>query len=352
MAFTVKTPGFLTTVQDLGRRGFLAWGFPENGACDKYSLRLANLLCGNPEPEAGGGPGFAGLECTVQGPELEFDTEEVIALTGADMGPKRNGTPVPMYAPVRMAPGDRLTFEPARSGFRGYVAFLGGVDVPAVQGSRSTNLQCGMGGYHGRPLMRGDRLETGPVSPDFKSRWAALAKAEGAGISLEALEEFPLLRMPSAPVRLVDGARLPVLRAVPGPQQEAFTEEGLELFQREIYRVSVDSGRMGCRLEGTPVPMRSGADIVSDGIVEGSVQISGSGLPIVMMADHQTTGGYAKIATVIRADLPVLAQLGPGKTLSFRFVSWQEGTAAFRREEEKTAWIRQWLRPRLDRAGG
>lgn len=331
MSFEILLPGALPTVQDGGRKGFLSQGFQENGACDKYSMKLANLLAGNTEePER-----TAVLEFTVTGGELRFASREIISLTGADMSPALNGAPVPMYCPVPVKPEDVLTLGFASTGLRTYMAVYGGISVPLVMGSRSTNLKCGIGGFCGRPLKAGDVLASGADPEEVRQLTEMLQGKEKAGLT----EEEAWLCRTSTPSRFYGSQGFALLRAVPGPQEEAFTEQGLKTFVRLPYRLSSDCDRMACRLEGPPLEMKKGADIISDGIVEGSVQVSASGLPMVMMADHQTTGGYAKIATVIRADIPALAQLKPGEWTAFRYVTPEEGAAAFRREEEKLAVI-------------
>lgn len=328
MAFDILSPGALSTVQDIGRRGYLSRGFQESGACDKYSMRLANLLAGNwNEPEEA-----AVVEFTLNGAKIRFSSEEIIALTGADMSPLRNGKPIPMYSPVLIEAGDILTLEWAATGLRTYMAVYGGIGVPVVLGSRSTNLTCRLGGFKGRPLRTGDVLTSGKSPEQIRGLKDRIRGREGQ-CSIGVNE--PWLRRPGTPFRYYGEEGLVLLRAVAGPQDEAFTNGGLKTFIRTPYRLSRDCDRMGCRLEGPAIELKKNADIISDGIVEGSVQVSASGLPMVMMADHQTTGGYAKIATVISADIPSLAQLRPGEQVAFRYVTPEEGAAACRKEERK-----------------
>ncbi len=334
MGFEILRPGALSTVQDRGRRGFLSQGFQESGACDKYSMKLANLLAGNLEkPDT-----TAVIEFTLKGGELRFTSDEIIAFTGGDMKPSVNGSLVSMFSPVLVHKGDILTMELAVSGLRTYMAVYGGITVPSVMGSHSTNLKCRIGGLEGRALLEGDCLESGSDSRRLKK---IAKRLRGNKPAVEAIE--PWLRRSSTPYRFYGNEPMVLLRAVIGPQEEAFTALGIHNLVRNPFRLSSDCDRMACRLEGEPIEMKNGADIISDGIAEGSVQISSNGLPMVLMADHQTTGGYAKIATVISTDIPALAQLKPGEWVSFQYVTPGESVAICRKEAEKLDKLRKWL---------
>lgn len=313
MGFRVLKPGLLTTVQDLGRFGYQSQGFSVGGAMDARSLKLANLLLDNPEGEAA-------LEITLLGPELEFTGPAFIAVTGGDFSPTLNGESVPMYAALRIRKGDVLSFGGARTGTRGYIAFAGGLDVPVVMGSRSTHLQSRVGGFHGRKLAAGDLVEI----------------RGGRG-------RLPFLRarrLPPPDYEKDDG----VLRVVLGPQDGLFTREGLETFLRSEYTVTAESDRMGCRLDGPPVAASGPTDILSDGTVFGAVQVPASGKPIVLLADRQTAGGYAKIAAVITADLPRLVQKRPDQKIRFRAVTVEQAQELLLREERELDRLRRRLR--------
>ena len=324
MAMEICSAGPLTTVQDMGRTGFAARGFQENGACDKYAMRVANLLAGNrADPDRA-----AVLEFTLRGAVIRFHADAVISLTGADMSPAVNGTPVEPYHPVLIQKGETLQMGTAVRGLRGYLAVYGGISVPEVMGSRSTNLQCHIGGYEGRALRNGDLLPIGKSSFPARMYWRRVSKKlSGWGTG----EEDIWLRGKARPWRFLGGERIPLLRVVPGPQAEAFTEEGLRTFEEAVFMVTTDSNRMACKLDGPEIRTIHGSDILSDAIVEGSVQVSSNGKPIVMMADHQTAGGYAKIGTVIRVDLPSMAQARPGDRVAFRFVEPEEGIECCRK---------------------
>lgn len=291
-AVKVISPGALTTVQDAGRFGFLQSGISVTGVMDSYSHRTANLLVDNPPEEAV-------LEVTLMGPILEFQCSTRIAVTGAVMQPKINDQPVPLWQTIPVKEGDRLSFAPIQGGCRAYIAFAGGLDVPVIMGSKSTNLKAQLGGFEGRMLKREDVVPLKAPSGEAKL-WTAS-------------EEF----IPKFPTQIT-------LRVVLGPQEDLFTEEGIKSFLNTEYLVTPANDRMGYRLEGEEITHKAGADIVSDGIVMGAVQVPSSGQPIILMADRQTTGGYTKIATVATADLPLLAQAQAGTKIRFQQVSVEE----------------------------
>jgi biotin-dependent carboxylase-like uncharacterized protein len=315
LALRVETPGPFTTVQDLGRYGFQSRGVPVSGTMDPFALRLLNRLVGNPD-------GAAALEATVAGPTLVVEAGPgagresgiLVALGGAECDARAEGVPVPPYRATFVPAGARLVVGPARRGARPLLAVAGGIDVPVVLGSRSTSLWGGFGGLEGRPLAAGDRLPVGPV-PD------AAATAARDGLSL--LEADRPALAPEA-----------TLRVVLGPQDDRFAAEALATFATEAYTLTTESNRMGARLAGPRLAHLRGADIVSDGTTAGSVQVPESGLPIVLLADRQTTGGYTKIATVVSADLPKLAQLLPGGVVRFRPVDLAAAHASARAEAE------------------
>lgn len=284
----VIVPGPMTTVQDRGRYGYRRSGIPVSGAMDLRAYEQANSLVGN----AGG---EAALEMTISGGSFRFSDDTLCALTGADMRARLDGEPVERGKCFVASSGSVLRLEAAVNGCRAYLAVAGGIDVPEVMGSRSTYTRCSLGGFCGRKLKRGDRLAIGSAAEAVISGRAAA----GAVVPPEhyAGEIF--------------------LRVIPGPQDDYFTDKGKEAFYSEVYRVSEQMDRMGIRLAGAAVESIAGTDIVSDATILGSIQITGDGQPIVLMADCQTTGGYAKIATVHSGDLPLLAQAVPGTRVHF-----------------------------------
>ncbi|WP_295858486.1 biotin-dependent carboxyltransferase family protein [uncultured Oscillibacter sp.] len=290
MSIEVLHPGLLTTVQDLGRTGYQRFGVSVSGAVDPRSAAVANILAGNPDGEAV-------LECTVLGPQLRFDAPAVIAVTGADLGPTLDGVPVENYRALRVQAGQTLRFTGPKCGCRAYLAVSGGLDVPEVMGSRSTYMKAKIGGWHGRKLEKGDVL---PL--------------RAPGTEPKALENRAL-----APE--FRGRSEYTLRVVMGPQDDAFTPGGVSAFLSGVYTVTPEFDRMGCRMEGPEIEHNGSADILSDGIAFGAVQVPDSGQPIVMLADRQTTGGYTKIANVISADFRILGQLKSGDRVRFEKVS-------------------------------
>lgn len=307
MAFIkVIKPGMLTTVQDRGRFGYQKWGIPVAGAMDEYALRIANLLVGNQENEGC-------LEITILGPTLEFLDEGMVALTGGDLGARINGHACTSWQSFFVKKGDVLSFSGLRQGCRAYLAIAGGIDVPLFMGSKATYLRGKMGGLEGRALCAGDELKKGSLNDEQK--------------------EMAPRKVPQE-YRYCFSNRIEA-RVVMGPQNDGFAQEGIKTFLNSEYKVTVEGDRMGYRLEGPQIQHKEGADIISDGIAIGSIQVPGHGFPIVMMADRQTTGGYTKIATVITPDLPKLAQAKPRDTIVFKAVSLEDVNDIYREYEKK-----------------
>ncbi len=295
MNLKIIKSGPLTTVQDNGRYGYMEYGIGESGAMDRASCQNANALVGNANGEAV-------LEATLAGPAIEPDGDTIIAFMGADMPASIDNVPIKRGQAYRVKKGQTVSFGIAKSGVRAYIAFAGGINVPEVMGSRSTNLKCMLGGLEGR------KIEDNDILP-----------LHGLDYSETKIEK--LLKQKILPENY--DANIQV-RVILGPQEEAFTHEGIKTFLNTQYTVSNDSDRMGIRLTGEKIEGKRKMDIVSDGITFGSIQVTSAGLPIILMADHQTTGGYAKIATVISDDLPYLAQARFGDKVSFKKVTIKE----------------------------
>ena len=269
--------GILTTIQDSGRYGYQELGIPTSGAMDDYNFRLANILVGNKLDEAV-------LEMTYFGPTLKFNEDLTLAITGSDMSPKINGQAIPMFETIKVKAGDTLQFGKVNEGIRSYLAFGGSIDVPMVNGSKSTHIKTKMGGIDGRALKAKDILNI------KKSR------------------EKTMRRIPEK--YLPKFSHCNILRVVLGPQDDYFTEKGIhDLFRSGGYQVTKDFDRMGIRLKGTEIEHKETADIISDGTNFGSIQVPANGQPIILVADRQTTGGYTKIGNVITPDLLKLAQM-------------------------------------------
>ena len=288
MSITILNPGMLTSVQDLGRIGYQQYGVSVSGVMDPRSASIANILVGNDEGEAV-------LECTMMGPHIRFDAPNIIAITGGDLGATLDGQRIDTYRAIPVNAGQTLRFTMLRTGCRAFVAFAGGLDIPVVMGSRSTNMKAKIGGYQGRKLQKDDGFRA--PKTDLKN----------LGLR-HTSPEF----MPRAEYKL---------RIVLGPQDDAFTERGITTFLSSVYTLTPEFDRMGCRLDGELIEHVKSGDIISDGIAFGAVQVPSAGKPIIMLADRQTTGGYAKIANVISADFRILAQLKAGDKVRFEKVS-------------------------------
>lgn len=304
-AIRVEKPGLLTTIQDLGRPGYRSSGISVGGAMDRFAHLAANRLVGNAD-------GAATLEFTVVGPTLTVLQECLIAITGGDLNPELNGEPIPGWTSIRMAEGDQINFGKRRRGARAYFAIAGGFSGDRWLGSLSTSLLVGRGGFDGRPLRAGDELsqERQPNHP----------LVAGRQLAEDGRPKYP------------DGVT--VLEAVPGPQLGRLSRRSQKLFFGQEYAISPTSDRMGYRLEGEPAGV-TGPELVSIGLAFGCVQMPWVGKPILLMADHQTAGGYPVVAGVIRADLVLAAQLAPGDRVQFQRSTvetghrrWQEMMAA------------------------
>lgn len=304
MSIKVITPGMLSTIQDGGRKGFAAMGFNASGVMDVRSYHIANALVGNFTDEAV-------IEMTYLGGSFKFLESNYIAITGADMSPKLDGVPVEMYTTVFVKQDETLTFSAAESGMRAYIAVRGGIDVPVIMGSRSTNLKCKLGGLDGRPLKAGDIIPCRDVYDEFHKHLIHSAPKEDFGS-----DEI-------------------TVRVLLGPQDVYFTDHGIKTFLNSTYTVTNESDRMGCKLSGEKIEYKNTVDIISDGIVFGSIQIPRTGNPIIMLADRQTTGGYAKIATVISVDLPLLAQARPGTKVRFELIDRQKAERLLKQEQKE-----------------
>ena len=269
--------GILTTIQDSGRYGYQELGIPTSGVMDDYNYRLANILVGNKLDEAV-------FEMTFFGPTLKFNENLIIAITGSNMNPKINGELAPMYETIKVKKGDTLQFGKVNEGIRSYLAFGGSIDVPFVNGSKSTHIKTKMGGIEGRALKAKDE------------------------INIKKSKEKTMRKIPEKYLPIFSHCN--ILRIVLGPQDDYFTEKGIhDLFRSGGYQVTKDFDRMGIRLKGTAIEHKETADIISDGTTFGSIQVPANGQPIILVADRQTTGGYTKIGNVITADLYKLAQM-------------------------------------------
>ena len=302
MSIVVHRPGFFTTLQDGGRWGYQRYGVPVAGAMDVASHRVANRLVGN-------SPWVATLEVTLVGPELAFEESTLFAVTGAEFDVRLDEEPIETNTCREGRPGQRLSFGDRHAGARAYVAVAGGFESPRVFGSRSTHVPSGMGGMCGRALKTGDRLDAGEVG----------TRSTRGGTPRSGVTPLPR-----------EGARV---RVIVGSQAGLLEREQVQLFQRSRYRITPESDRMGYRLEGRRLKTPADLSPISSAVALGTVQVPPSGLPIVLLADHQTTGGYLQIATVISADIPVVGQLMASNWIEFEACTQAEALRALITQE-------------------
>jgi antagonist of KipI len=288
----VEHPGMQTTVQDLGRPGYGPMGVSPSGAADTVSLRLANLLVGNPAEAAA-------LEMTLLGGSYVFPEGGVIALAGADFGASLNGRALETAVPHAVTPGGKLSLGQTRSGARCYLGIAGGVRVAPVLGSASTHLLSGLGGFNGRALQKGDVLEIGAPKKRLPRR----------KISAKARDMFQPRK---------------ILRVTAGPQSDWFLEDAQRSLLQSVFRVTEEADRMGLRLEGPALALRAAKEMISEGVSLGAVQVTPSGQAILLFVEQQTAGGYPKIANVIGADLFCIGQLRPRDEIHFARVTFAE----------------------------
>ncbi|UOE92376.1 biotin-dependent carboxyltransferase family protein [Alkalihalobacillus sp. LMS39] len=283
--FLVEKPGLHTTIQDSGRFGFQQFGIVTSGVMDEYSYALSNLLVGNERTAAV-------LEIHLFGPTLYVLDDVEIAICGANVSPMVDGAPIPLWAVLKVKKNQRLSFGKPEEGKIAYVAILGGFQAPTVLGSKSTYTKGRFGGIEGRTLQKGDRLFS--------------EKREGV---------IRRVRLSTALIpKFKEKKRI---RVIVGPDEHLFSSQGFATFFQSEYTISGQSDRMGYRLNGPSVEHKSSSNIVSDAVTFGTIQIPDNGKPMIMLADHQTTGGYSRIGTVISVDLPYVVQKRDGDVISF-----------------------------------
>ena len=318
MSLTVISPGFFTTVQDDGRRGYRNIGVSSGGALDAHALRVANMVVGN-EVSA------AGLEIALGGLRVRFEDDRVIAWCGGKFDARIGDAPVTAGRPVCVRAGDELTIDRPEVGCRAWLAISGGIDVPQVLGSRSTDLRTQFGGLDGRSLRADDELPLCANSPraqrmladpDHTASWLAPASWAQPATNSPAL-----------------------LRVMRGTEWLRFEPEVRALLFRGTYAVTPQADRMGTRLDGAPLPY-GGPELLSEAVTAGALQVPPSGQPIILLPDCQTIGGYPKLAHVISVDLPVAAQLRPGDRVRFELVRLAEAHALLLERERELAFFR------------
>ena len=313
MGIKVIKGGMLTTVQDLGRTGYRKDGIIVSGAMDSLALEIGNLLLGNE-------PGEAGLECTLLGPKLLFQTDHLIAITGGNLSPMIDGQPVKMWSPLFIPKGAVLSFGAAVKGCRSYLTVFGGFDLPKVLGSYATYLKAGFGGYKGRALKSEDELF-------FKKKY----KPTGAAFNW------------SADLKLYPDLDDHQIRVMKGPEYELFNDKSKEDLFKGSYLITKEADRMGYRLEGSPLATIEPLEMLSSAVSFGTVQVTPNGSAILLMADHQTTGGYPRVLQVIVVDLTKLSQMKSGQQIRFKAVTLAEARDALQQRVKQLRQLKQTL---------
>jgi antagonist of KipI len=329
MKVLVQSAGFLSSVQDLGRTGFRQSGVSVGGALDIHALRVANALVGNDD-------NAAGIEATLGTLRLHFDDERAVAWCGGGFAVRINDEDLPPGHAGLVAKDEELTMVAPNEGGRAWLAISGGIDVPLVLGSRSTDLRGNFGGHEGRALRDGDVISLGTAGR-LKERRFETADQEKRRFQIAA----PWISEWSAPApwaATADGDR--VLRIVRGAHWDCFTPAAQSSLVTNSFVVTSDSDRMGARLDGPELDRIDAADLLSEAVAPGTLQVPPNGKPILLLGDCQTIGGYPKIAHVITVDLPIAAQLWPGDAVRFREVSLAEAQALLREREEDFARFR------------
>ncbi len=324
----VIAPGLVTTVQDLGRSGFRHLGVPTGGAGDRDALRVANVLVGN-------GEGEAGLEFTLTGATMRLRRSRVVALTGGDCEARCGGRALPMWRPVAVRAGAEIEIVRIRRGARAYLAIGGGIAVPPALGSRSTDLRACYGGHEGRALRARDRLPLGPEHAGHEALMQRLAA-----------HDVPFVAAPwwVAPTEDLRGD-VAMLHLLPGKDVATLDPRVLRQLRDGVWTVGADSDRMGLRFDGPPIPHGAIAERISEPVLPGAIQLPPDGRPIVLGVDAQTVGGYPVVGQVIRADMNLAMQLKPGDrvrpvlvTLEAAEAAWQVRQRDFARMREAIAW--------------
>lgn len=295
---TIDKAGILATIQDNGRFGYAQYGVITSGAMDKWAMQVANILVGNERHEAV-------IEITLGLTAMTFHTQAVIAVYGADLQATVNGVPLPLGRPLQIEDGDQLTFGYSMKGCRAYIAIRGGIDVTPIMNSKSTYLRANLGGYNGRALQKGDKFR---ITPHILEK-----------------------RMPAFyPQRHISHN----IRVLPHIEQHQFTEASQQAFFNTLYMISKQADRMGYRLEGTPLMREVPKEMLSEAVLEGTIQVANDGQPVILLADHQTTGGYPRIGQVAAVDIPILAQLKPGDTIQFEPITIEKALALLTKQQQ------------------
>ncbi|MDP4163155.1 MAG: biotin-dependent carboxyltransferase family protein [Bacillota bacterium] len=302
MSLRIVQPGFFSTVQDLGRIGFQSNGVSVAGAIDTFAHRVANILVGNDE-------NAATIEMTLKGGSYEFQEDTVFSICGADLTPELNGNPIGCWRPFIAEKGSLLSFWRRTSGFRTYLAVSGGFAVSQILGSSSTDIKAKLGGLDGRTLQKEDRLSFGPSSDLSKKIFASRQSSRKWRISPEVIKFYENKHC---------------IHILQGREYNLFSSDSRSIFTSSDFTISNQADRMGYRLNGAEMKLDRPQEMISAAVTFGTIQVPSDGRPIILMADHQTIGGYPKIAQIVSVDLPILAQMMPGESLRFQSITLSE----------------------------
>ncbi|SUM71193.1 urea amidolyase [Staphylococcus saccharolyticus] len=300
MSIKILQPGLFTTIQDQGRIGYESLGFTRAGAIDVYSFRLAQKLIGNDGPA---------IEYTMIGPSIQFLSDNTFTFIGGISKAKLNGNEIKSQVVYYVHKYDKLEVGQVTKGMRGYLVFGHPLNIEKIANSYSTHVKSGIGGFKGRPLQKNDIITT-KFNQKFKD-------SLGKTIAYQSLPKDNIIHV------------------IKGPQFDAFSEDIISKFTNSEFEISQQSDRMGYRLSGEKVPPKESADIISEPVALGSIQVPNDGNPIILLNDKQTVGGYTKIATVTQIDLKKLAQLKPGETIRFKWITVEEATQQYRQFNTK-----------------
>lgn len=329
MSIKIIKPGLLTTIQDVGRFGYRQAGITTSGATDPIALRIANLLVANPEDAAA-------LEITLTGPEILFEEDCLFALTGGNLSPTINGQPVKMWRPVYVTGGSVLAFGKPVSGCRAYLAVAGSFRLPKILGSYATYLRAAIGGLQGRALQTGNIIPLNKPSENTRQLLLSLhKKVDGVG--------FAAVNWTLNPDFYPTLSSDPVVRVIKGPEYEWFTLDAQQRFWKDPFKVTPESDRMGARLQGPVLNLLQPKELLSTAVTFGTVQVPAQGNPIVLLSDHQTTGGYPRLAQVITADFSILAQLKPGELIWFKEILLPAAQQLLLHQESQLAYLKRIL---------
>ena len=317
----IEKPGLLSTIQDLGRKGYKRYGIISSGSMDQIAHRIANMLVLNEED-------VEAIEITMTGPVIQFQNDAMIAITGGQLSPAINEEKIEMYRPVLVKAGDVLSFGRAKEGIRSYLAVHGGFSVDRVMQSASTYLRAGIGGYKGRALKKGDVLplkKTISIDEwDKPIKWSAKRFSHSQDM------------MPKT------------IRVIKGLQYDAFTEDSQLSFEEKEYTVMPESDRMGYRLDGENLSLKEQREFISEAVSFGTIQVPADGQPIILLADSQTLGGYAKLAQAATVDRSILAQSKPGDRLKFKMIGLNEAQRLLIEQEQELQILKRAIALEMD----